>query len=530
MFLHRDGIARLNPPLGFLTAQPAMSVANRVDFQNWFRTLLDSSSATPSATVSDGVTSLTASTDTSTKVVSVPFCSSNPSNSTGRDLGDCAPSDEIASVMVAEMYQDAPQGPNNPSLCLLQGFITNQNTHGFEMGRLSVRRTPEGGFRCLPWATIVFSVATQPGLPPQRVELRPDGALVWVSEYARSTDVSRVFNMAFNIQGVDSSRFSETVIGKLTQQIGAYAEAEVCGPRYSSSTADQILLDSGHILDAQGWEDCKSVLSAGVDHVAHLGSVSGNATSQLHMFIDISPINVRKRKGLSDSVGSKWNKKGMSINEGLIERRFSIPILRYSLMEPTDTKPVGGGTVNHGYHAPEEFLYEIFRGIPELASVSHIAPIKHPYSQGGITYWWGPAFTQRTNPVPQYISLSGLIYDPRAAWTYGSSAEECLPFSKPSLPDSKRQSHVKACVATIPLMMNFEDEGLGAREVVEAKCRLYKRLICSRRMLPMLDGGFRPETKCLQQKEGTCKSATLVRTSSPIACRSDFCANILATL
>jgi len=103
------------------------------------------------------------------------------------------------------------------------------------------------------------------------------------------------------------------------------------------------------------------------------------------------------------------------------------------------------------------------------------------------------------NTIPERISLSGIVYKPRAPWEYGSGKSDCLPDSRPILPQAENKSHVKACHEDVVTKARFDD-GKGNKIVreVKATCALYKRLICYN------ENG---KTVCQQQKEGSCVKA-----------------------
>jgi len=254
------------------------------------------------------------------------------------------------------------------------------------------------------------------------------------------------------------------------------------------------------------------------------------------------------------------------------------------------------------------------------------APGQHParieLRPDGAIYWLSERNNKDgpTRSPPKFISLSGLVYIPRAPWNYGTSSDDCLPVSRPQLSDSPRQSHVKSCLKQVELKVPLGD---GEEQVIQARCRLYKRLICQNgegayntpapankkpgnknpekcgdmphacvKSGSVLEGvnykqckqhcndnncwGFvmdksasscewfqtcakgagedcfdtdlgnlqdtseglelsvkaPPGTSCLQQKEGSCKDARIVPSVffNPAQCHVDYCANILATL
>jgi hypothetical protein len=139
-----------------------------------------------------------------------------------------------------------------------------------------------------------------------------------------------------------------------------------------------------------------------------------------------------------------------------------------------------------------------------------------------------PSKDVRVYEAPSFISVSGLTYSPRAVWTYGTTQMDCLPVTKQSDSSIKtvRQSHVKSCISTISISVDLQEKKLSNAEKVSVRCKLYKRLICSK---DKTNG--KPRTTCLQQKEGSCVEATIVdHPSIVLPCHVDFCANILATL
>jgi len=149
----------------------------------------------------------------------------------------------------------------------------------------------------------------------------------------------------------------------------------------------------------------------------------------------------------------------------------------------------------------------------------------------GALYWISDAAPSgKPESPPPFISLSGLTYVPRAPWTYGTTIDECLPVSRPLSPESSRQSHVKTCLTQTQLTVKLND---GTEQIIQARCRLYKRLICQNG-----GRGGPAGTSCLQQKEGTCKDARILPSTSwsPAECENlrlqgiTICANILSTL
>jgi len=206
-------------------------------------------------------------------------------------------------------------------------------------------------------------------------------------------------------------------------------------------------------------------------------------------------------------------------------------ILQGHLVKPMDSTP------EH-----DSFLHEYgrisiipkpggFSCLPWATIVFNVAtspgqrPTRIQLRPDGAVYWMseklevdGPAM-----PPPEFISVSGLTYIPRAPWSYGTTGNDCMPMSRPHGAESPRQSHVKSCLSQVEIKVPL---GGGEEQIIQARCRLYKRLICQR------DPDQEGATSCLQQKEGSCKDARIYPsvTWSPAQCDVSYCANILATL
>merc|ERR1711998_26626 len=110
---------------------------------------------------------------------------------------------------------------------------------------------------------------------------------------------------------------------------------------------------------------------------------------------------------------------------------------------------------------------------------------------------WG---SEKISEIPSLFSLSGIVFDPNAEWTFGSDYSECRPISQPADPSSHAQSNIKVCNLMKVQTSIPDKEHEGSLKHFEANCKVYKRLVCFKNK----EG----RKQCLQQKEGRCIDGT----------------------